>query len=87
MFVFMEACSARREGELMAHDSSRAERALVVVVVVDAASGGASVVVVDAMVDGIVGEFVLSLCVVCCVRLRLCGWPADATWNDLCFPI
>ena len=58
MFVFMEACSARREGELMAHDSSRAERALVVVVVVDAASGGASVVVVDAMVDGIVGEFV-----------------------------
>ena len=53
MFVFMEACSARREGELMAHDSSRAERALVVVVVVDAASGGASVVVVDAMVDGI----------------------------------
>ena len=40
----METCSARREGELTAHESSRAEGALVVVVVVVDDGGGLAMV-------------------------------------------
>ena len=41
--LLMEACSARRAGELFAHSSSRAERALLVTVVVGSGASAAMV--------------------------------------------
>lgn len=41
--LLMEACSARRAGELFAHSSSRAERALLVTAVVGSGASAAMV--------------------------------------------